>query len=71
MPKYLIADFIIEIEPKFDYLKKLCEPFLLLPVMDGCGVVPPYQGKYDELRIPFLMLTALSAATYKKKKLLK
>ena len=28
MPKYLIADFIVEIEPKFDYLKKLCEPFL-------------------------------------------
>ena len=27
-PKYLIADFIVEIEPKFDYLKKLCEPFL-------------------------------------------
>lgn len=28
MPKYLIADFIVEIEPKFDYLKNLCEPFL-------------------------------------------
>lgn len=28
MPKYLIAVFIVEIEPKFDYLKKLCEPFL-------------------------------------------
>jgi len=28
LPKYLIADFIVEIEPKFDYLKKLCEPFL-------------------------------------------
>lgn len=28
MPKYLIADFIVEIEPKFDNLKKLCEPFL-------------------------------------------
>lgn len=28
MPKYLIADFIVEIEPKFDYFKNLCEPFL-------------------------------------------
>lgn len=28
MPKYLIADFIVEIEPKFNNLKKLCEPFL-------------------------------------------
>jgi hypothetical protein len=28
LPKYLIADFIVEIEPKFDYLKKLSEPFL-------------------------------------------
>lgn len=28
MPKYLIADFVVEIEPKFDNLKNLCSPFL-------------------------------------------
>lgn len=28
MPKYLIADFIVQIEPKFEHLKNLCVPFL-------------------------------------------
>lgn len=30
MPKYLIADFIVEIEPKFEYLNNLCKPFLYI-----------------------------------------
>lgn len=50
MPKYLIADFIVKIEPKFDNLKNLCTPFLYIGERSADFSVVPSESYLELLK---------------------
>lgn len=50
MSKYLIADFIVEIKPKFDNLKNLCEPFLYIGERSADFSVVPSESYLESLK---------------------